>query len=244
MIASSRLAVQLHTLFILTETGRIERENDPDRSPGPRLWLAGCASGNVVAVRHDVPEGIAGEIIALATAEPPFTDWNNPPKYLDRYVGLLATGAPLLGQSLGVIYRLPHHLQYDRDLAVIDDESEAGRRAYELLSSNGMPAGLVEMGFRSATDLWRPWCMARVNGDVASVAFAARISERGAELGVATARAFRGRGYAAAVVAGWSRLPALQSRKLFYSTDGSNASSRRVATRLGLDPLGATLRLW
>ncbi|KGM34436.1 GNAT family acetyltraansferase, partial [Inquilinus limosus MP06] len=46
-----RLAIQLGTLFRLTAGGRIEGENDPDRSPGPRLWLAGCAAGTVFAVR-------------------------------------------------------------------------------------------------------------------------------------------------------------------------------------------------
>jgi hypothetical protein len=60
--------------------------------------------------------------------------------------------------------------------------------------SHGMPDGLAELGFRSTSDLWRPWCMARVDGDVASIAFAARISEVGAELGVATVKALRGRG--------------------------------------------------
>ena len=73
------------------------------------------------------------------------------------------------------------------------------------------------------------------------VAFAARISEVGAELGVATVREFRGQGYAAAP--GWSGLPILQSRKLFYSIDQTNISSRRVIARLGLHLLGASLRL-
>ena len=78
---------------------------------------------------------------------------------------------------------------------------------------------------------------------ITGCAFAARISDIGAELGVATAKAFRGRGYATAAVAGCSKLPTLQSRELFYSTDGSNVSSQRVAARLGLGSLGASLRL-
>jgi hypothetical protein len=35
----------------------------------------------------------------------------------------------------------------------------------------------------------------------------------------------------------------LQSRELFYSTDVSNVPSQRVAARLGLCSLGASLRL-
>ena len=36
------LATQLRTLFVLTCTVRIDCENDPERSRGPRLWLAGA----------------------------------------------------------------------------------------------------------------------------------------------------------------------------------------------------------
>jgi hypothetical protein len=38
------LATQLRTLFVLTCTVRIDCENDPDRSRGPRLWLADARS--------------------------------------------------------------------------------------------------------------------------------------------------------------------------------------------------------
>jgi hypothetical protein len=241
--ATSPLAIQLRALFLLTEIGRIERENDPDRSPGPRLWLAGCMSGNVVGVRSDVADGVAAEIATLAVAEPPFTDLNSPPKFLDRYVDLLSRDAVAPQKRLGLIYELPHHLQYQSDVELIDDESHQGQRLHEYLSANGMPDALVELGFRSVSDLWRPWCAARIDGQVASVAFAARISDVGAEVGVATVKAFRSRGYAAAAVAGWSRLPMLQSRELFYSTDGTNVSSLRVTARLSLRFLGASMRL-
>jgi hypothetical protein len=243
MAATGLLAIQLRTLFILTSTGRIDRENDPDCSPGPRLWLAGCESGNVVAVRYDVSDRVAAEIAALTVAEPSFITWNSPPRYLDRYVDLLCRDAPVSQKTFGLIHKLPHHLPYKSNAELIDDQSHEGQRVHEFLSTHGMPDGLAELGFRSASDLWRPWCMARVAGDVASVAFAARISEVGAELGVATVKSLRGRGYAAAAVAGWSGLPTLQSRELFYSVDGSNVSSQRVVARLGLRSLGASLRL-
>jgi hypothetical protein len=51
MTATSLLAIQLRTLFVLTGTGRIERENDPDRSPGPRLWLAAAIPRTVLQHR-------------------------------------------------------------------------------------------------------------------------------------------------------------------------------------------------
>jgi RimJ/RimL family protein N-acetyltransferase len=237
------LAVQFLTRFLLTDTGRIERENDPDCSPGPCFWLSGCVSGNVFGVRSDVADDIAIEIAALAITEPPFAGLTNPPTYLDHYVELLARDAAAPQRALGLICELPHHLQYESRARLIDDESKEGRGLHEFFSTHGLPDGLAELGFRSILDLWRPWCMVLVNGQVASVAFAARISEVGAELGVATVREFRGQGYAAAAAAGWSRLPTLQSRELFYSTDQTNISSQRVIARLGLRLLGASLRL-
>jgi hypothetical protein len=40
------LAIQVVTLFVLAEYGRILHENDPERSADPRLYLAGCELGN------------------------------------------------------------------------------------------------------------------------------------------------------------------------------------------------------
>ena len=54
---------------------------------------------------------------------------------------------------------------------------------------------------------------------------------------------FVGAEAAAAVTAAWSRLPSLQTRTLFYSTDSDNRASRRVASRLGLTLRGTTLRV-
>jgi len=88
-----------------------------------------------------------------------------------------------------------------------------------------------------------PWCVAVIDEKIAPIAFAARLSDLGAELGLATAKAFRGRGFASAATAGWSRLSALQSRVLFYSTGRNNISSQRVAVHLGLQLRGASLQI-
>ena len=34
---SDLLAIQVATVFVLTESGRIRRESDPDQSAGPRM---------------------------------------------------------------------------------------------------------------------------------------------------------------------------------------------------------------
>ncbi|KGM30543.1 GNAT family N-acetyltransferase, partial [Inquilinus limosus] len=146
-------------------------------------------------------------------------------------------------QDWGLTYALPQDLRHDSGATLVDGDSPDGRRLRDGLSARGMPGGLAELGFGSVADLWPPWCAALVDGEMTSVAFAARLSAGGAELGVTTARAFRGRGHAAAVAAGWSRLPALRSRTLFYSTGQANISSQRVVARLGLRLIGPSLRL-
>src|ERR1700704_5134757 len=99
------LAVQTATLFVLTDSGRIQHENAPDRSPAPRLYLAGCASGNVVRIRHDVGAQTALAIERLAADEPPMADPNIPPVLLDDYVRLLASEGPVQRSTPGLIWR-------------------------------------------------------------------------------------------------------------------------------------------
>ncbi len=104
-----------------------------------------------------------------------------------------------------------------------------------------MPPALHEAGFKSIADLWEPWCVAVEGEEVAAIAFAARLGVIGAEIGVYTFPGFRSRGFAAAVTAEWSSIPSLDGRALFYSTSRSNRSSQRVAARLGLRIIGASV---
>lgn len=237
------LEVDHRTLFRLTPSGRIERENDPDQSHGPRMWVAGCKTGNVFGVRIDVPDDIVAEIGSLVRSEPPFFDADVPPRHLERYLTLVRQGAERPSATYELIYELPHSLRSTSDVKLVTSESEEGQHLNDTLSDRGMPQGLADLGFRSVADLWPPWCAAIADGEIASLAFAARISDVGAELGLATARQFRGKGLAAAVTCGWSNLPMLGSRRLFYSTDRTNSSSQRVVARLGLRFLGASLRI-
>ena len=92
-------------------------------------------------------------------------------------------------------------------------------------------------------DFWPPWCVALQGDEIAAIAFAARLSPDAAEPGVGSVPAFRGRGLAAAATAGWAALPGLQGRALFYGTSRTNVSSQRVAVRLGLRFLGASLSI-
>jgi GNAT superfamily N-acetyltransferase len=237
------LAIQFQTTFVLERSGRILATNDPHRSPAPRFALSGCASGNIYGVRADMADGIAEQLMDLAASEPPFFDRLGTPKHLDRYIELLSCDAVVPQPHLEMTYVLPNDIAYQHDAQLISSDSAAGRELRATLATKGMPLGLAEIGFTEVSEFWEPWCVALHDAEVASVAFAARLSETGACLGLATSPDLRGKGYAAAATAGWARMPALRSRALFYSTSQTNISSQRVIARLGLRFLGASLGL-
>jgi Acetyltransferase (GNAT) domain len=237
------LAMRFHAAFVFEPSGRIATTNAPDRSPAPRFALCGCASGNVYGVRADVADDVAAQLTGLAASEPPFVDQSGAPRHLDRYVELLSRDALAPEPRLGMTYVLPNDIADQHDAQLICSDSVEGQRLRAALATQGVPAGLAEMGFADVSAFWEPWCVALQHGEVASVAFAARLSETGADLGLATSPGLRGRGYAAAATAGWTRMPTLRSRALFYSTARTNIASQRVAARLGLRSLGASLEL-
>lgn len=239
----SLLAIQAATRFELTDSGRMQHENTPDRSPAPRLWLAGCASGNIVRMREDLREDTARAIEALVAREPPMRDFQSMPAHLDECIKLLAAEGPVEQVGQGVVYSFPDTLRYEHRMTLVTSGTPEGDSLIAHLNSEGMPPKLVEVGFVDVTHLWPPWCIARHESGIVSIAFAARLSMLGAEVGVTTLPEFRGHGFAAAVTAGWASLPSLRDRALFYSTKLTNVSSQRVADRLGLRLLGPSLTI-
>jgi RimJ/RimL family protein N-acetyltransferase len=237
------LSIDYQTLFLTTPSARIERENDPHHSPAPRLWLAGCPTGNVAGIRSDVPEDIAAKIMSLLATELPLSAQNPHLRHLDRYLDLLSHKGVLPTQIPGLIYRLPHHLDYAHGSKLLNSDTEEGKDYLASLAKRGFPASLSDLGFHNITHFWPPWCIAMHHDEITSIAITARLSQSGAEVGITTVPHLRSRGYAAAAVAEWSRLKSLESHTLFYSTQTTNLSSQRVAARLNLPLLGSSLRI-
>lgn len=241
LLATDWLKLNYCTLFQLDGDGRIEHENDPPRSAAPRFWLAGCTDGNIFGTRGDLSDDLAEELECLAATEPPFSPWSTP-RHLHRYLSLLGSGGSA-AHNFGLIYELRHSHPSWREVRLLSSDSEEGQALTLSWTLAGLPHGLLQLGFLHVADLWPPWCAALKGDEVASVAFTARLANAGAELGLVSVEAFRGSGLAAAATAGWSGLPALRSRTLFYSTDRENISSQRVAARLRLRLRGASLRV-
>lgn len=233
------LHLEGRTLYVLTPDGRIARENDPDRSAGPQFWLAGCGGGNVARLHRTVAPDIAAEIEALVRQEPPFEQPGALPRFIAGYEKLL----PDAELSRELVHALPHGLAVEAAADLITSDSAAGARFVAAVARDGMPQNLIDLRMRVLEDLWAPWVILMAEGEVASMAFAARLSDDGAELGLATVPKFRGRGFARLVTAAWSNLPDLAPRRLFYGTDHDNLASQRVVAQLGLRRIGVSIRL-
>jgi hypothetical protein len=161
------LAVQTATLFVLTDSGRILHENAPDRSPAPRLYLAGCASGNVVRIRYNVAVHTALAIERLAADEPPLVDPSIAPVHLDDYVRLLASEAPVQRATPGLIWHFPDDFQYGHEVTLVSSDTGDGDRLLARLADQGMSPPLAALGFASVSDFWPPWCAALHQGEIA-----------------------------------------------------------------------------
>ena len=90
-----RLARDAAASFVLTDAGRILRENDPDRSAGPRLAVLGCPEGNLAFVRHDVPDDVAEDIARAVAQDPPWFEPDTLPASADALAERLAPIASL-----------------------------------------------------------------------------------------------------------------------------------------------------
>jgi predicted GNAT family acetyltransferase len=73
-----------------------------------------------------------------------------------------------------------------------------------------------------------------VDGAAVSMCSCARLTDRAAQASLETLEAYRGRGYAAVVVAAWARAVRDSGRIPFYSTPHDNVASQAVARKLGL----------
>lgn len=242
-MTAALLALQAATMFVLSPAGRILRLNSPDDALPPRMYLAGCEDGWTLRLRHDVDNATAAAIETLASREPPVTAPGATPHFAERYREIMGSHEPLTDRNFGPIHRLPHGMAWKSDATLAAQGTEAGDALLARLAKDGMPPSLVEAGFTGLADFWEPWCVALAGGEIASIAFAARLGPHAADIGLHTMRDFRGRGFAAAATAAWSALPMLQKRTLFYSTHRDNLSSKRVIARLGLPFLGESMRI-
>jgi hypothetical protein len=208
--------LQLETLFILDRCGRIVATREPRPSPGPVFMLTRGATDLACAVRADVAQDTADELINLARQEPVGNDWERMPEHARRYQAMLR-GSVRWGPAL----EFPESIEMPDGVVTVHDKVQLQRHF------SGWVAGEIEGGAA-------PVMAVIMDGHPVSVCCSARRSGVAAEAGLETAAAFRGRGYAPLVASAWALATRAAGRTPLYSTGWDNASSLAVARKLRL----------
>ncbi len=223
----------MEVLWDLDARGRLTGE-------APPLAVAESSEGCAALVGAEVPDDLAeelGRLAALPSAP------GQPPVAISRGEALLAGVCGPTVASAAPSYLVEPGTAYASSARIVTHADHASAGDSGGLLRDGNPGDWPESEWRDLLEgRLGPWAMAYEEGQVVAVCHTPVASGRGAEAGVWTRPGFRGRGHAAAVTAHWARsFP--PGRHLFYSTTSDNRSSQRVASRLGLRPLGRVWRL-
>ena len=225
------MEIHVGALYRVDARNRLLAVNEPGDPPPPRLFFGRTGTGHLWRFRHDLPQPIVDKLEALLRAEPVATELSQPPRCLAELQAALARDALLSATWSGPAWRFPDELPtFAHDVIQITPErADLVRPIFPIL----------------ADDL--PWCQPclaiAADGQLASLCFSSRNTTAAAEAGANTIEAFRGRGYAPAIVAAWARAVRQEGRIPLYSTSWDNLASRAVARKLGLILYGADLSI-
>ena len=227
---TARELMRLHVgaLFTHNAAGRMLRVNTPDGADAARFFLGRTIDGSVIHFRHDVDNETQIALEAAANDDP--VRALDSPADSSRYEAILSRTAPIADTWVGPAFCFPNDLSEPGDTIRVTD---ANAHVLRPLLEPWIPD--VRIG--------QPLFATVVDGQAVSVCCSVRETSAAHEVGVETVPSFRGRGYAARVVASWAR--ALRDMGLvpLYSTSWTNEASRAVARKLGLIQFGSDLHI-
>ena len=225
------LGIQVEALFTHDRDGRIHHVNEPDGDAAPRFFFGRTRVGNLWRLRHDVAPETARRLEDLAVGERVDDDLRADPLELHAILAALREDAEVRSVESGPAYRFPS--AHAAPVGV----TRLTRRDLHLLRRFVSDLGAVARHF-AARD---PHIAVVEDGAAVSICYSARLTERAAEAGVETLDGYRGRGYAARVVAAWAHAVRATGRIPLYSTSWDNVASQAVARKLGLIQYAADL---
>lgn len=225
------MAAHARALFIHDARSRLLSVNEPGGGgPAPRLFLGRTRRGNLWRLRADLPQPLVEELEALCRDEPTGDELHSPPRHAAAYVRMLEAHAPVREMEAGPAYRFAEYPEPVRPpLALTEKDAAVLRSGFQDLIAE-LPD-------------WQPFLALMDGGRAVSVCRSVRITDEAHEAGVETLPEFRGRGYAADVVAGWALLVRSLGAIPLYSTSWGNAASRAVARKLRLVAYGADFHI-
>jgi RimJ/RimL family protein N-acetyltransferase len=206
--------LQLRTLYVLDDRGRLVALREPGARTPPALALVLGLDGCAWAVRCDMSDDIAARLSRLASEEPPPADLRDEPVNAQRYLSVVDGRV-----EAGPAFAFPDEIDEPGGVVEITDPAVTMRH---------FP------GLDSELEGRAPALAILEDGQAVSVCACARRSGEAAEASLFTAKAYRGRGYGPRVTAAWARAVRASGRIPLYSTSWKNAASREVARKLGL----------
>jgi GNAT superfamily N-acetyltransferase len=206
--------LQLRTLYVLDELGRMKRTQEPGANRPPLFALIRGGGTYAWAVRDDVPDEISSEIDELVRIEPADKlerDPMNAEGFRSLLGGSRVESGPAfefsssVGRPEGVV-QVQDPAQLTGEIADLADEIDGRAPVLAILH----------------------------DGRAVSVCHCARRSDKAAEAGLYTLEDYRGQGLGPRVTAAWCHAIRESGRIPLYSTSWRNAASRSVAKKLDL----------
>ncbi|MCP1307007.1 kasugamycin N-acetyltransferase AAC(2')-IIb [Paenibacillus tyrfis] len=228
--AHELMEMHVEAMFTHDRNMRLRTINEPwpGEPSAPRFFLGRTIEGSALCrFRYDVPDTLARQLEALCADEPIVRDFQTNPKHFEAYMNLLQSER----FTMGPCYLIP-----DTTVPTMEVVSVTRENMTELLRG----------GFEwliSEIDYAQP-CIALVrDARAVSICRSVRITSRAHEAGLETLDGFRGRGYAASVVAGWAMVVRNMECIPLYSTLCDNLSSQNVARKTGLSFYGVNFTI-
>ena len=216
--------LQLETLFVLDQDGRIVSTREPNATAGPAFFLVRDHYACAWAVHREVPAELTRELIALAQTEPPLKALTDAPIHLDLYV------ERIVGRiDSGPVFTFPPEIAATSGVSVITHLAQL-ERYFRGWTESELPDRSPIIGVLE-------------DGHAVSVCFCARRTPAAAEAGLETASNFRGRGLGGRTAAAWGRAIWDSGRLPLYSTSWDNVGSLGVARSIKLRPCGSNWSL-
>jgi RimJ/RimL family protein N-acetyltransferase len=246
------LKIEIETLWATDPRGRLVVDKGPgwQGRKAPHLVIAVSNDGKVAAIGSEVSDDLAVGLLA-AVAEGPPSPPATPPASIARCEQLLSDSLGPVELSANPAYVIAADTAFKSTAEIFRSDGNTAEALHTRVPQRAGWSLAEELRTRVPQRAWSlddwqllldgsfgPWAAAIITGQVIAFGHTARLTDRGAEVGVWTDPEFRGQGHAAAVTAAWASLLATTGRHLFYSTSADNLSSQRVTSRLGLRPIG------
>lgn len=225
------MEMQAKALFTHDDDNFIRNINDLGGAPAPRFFYGRTPEGNVLRFRYDLPQEVTNKLTKLVSTEPSSCDLPRSTVLFEEIKEILQEHKEIQYIYEGPAYKLTGGVNLSRDVIKITKDNVN-------LLENSFDYMLSELQFLEP-------CFAKlVDGNAVSICFSSRIAVESHEAGVETLPNFRGKGYAAEVVAAWAADIDKINRVPTYSTSWDNTASQAVARKLKCEFYGVDLSIY